>query len=104
MEFLLCPIVHNRSKNQKRATRLPNSPELAMVPLTETIPKEQGSRTDIDQLAFTTESKLSKKEVLKNMGFSELHAHRFETLADNPDLRKNYGQCCPQVAPLRENG
>jgi hypothetical protein len=48
------------------------------------IPKLQGKRTD-KILADTSVDK-SKKEVIKDLGFNEKQAERFETLADNKEI------------------
>jgi hypothetical protein len=54
------------------------------------IPKASGTRTDIAPADSSVDRLKPKKEVIKSLGFNEKLAERFETLADNKEIKGYY--------------
>lgn len=61
--------------------------EVRIGDLLKTIPKAQGTRTDINKPIDIDVVKLeTKKEAIERLGFNQKQAERFETLASNKDI------------------
>lgn len=80
--------VHEQKKSEAQdlASALLDA-EVRIGQLLKKLPKEPGKRTDLQpRFSAGTRLKPTKDETIKNLGFEKTQAHRFETLANHPEI------------------
>lgn len=85
--------VHEQKKSEAQdlASALLDA-EVRIGQLLKKLPKEPGKRTDFQpSCSGATRLKPTKDETIKNLGFEKTQAHRFETLANHPEIGYRIG-------------